>query len=53
MARLFDSNDYTFTSHNGCSTIDYLIVNFSDLYILSTFNVHPFNEWSVIVQYAK
>ena len=44
--RLFDSNDYTFTCHNGSSIIDYLIVNFNDLYILSAFNVHPFNEWS-------
>ena len=41
-----DIGKYTFCSHNGQSTVDYLLLNLSDFEILSYFDVLDFNEFS-------
>lgn len=41
-----DIGKYTFCSHNGQSTVDYLLLKLSDFEILSYFDVLDFNEFS-------
>ena len=45
--RMFeDQGDFTFCSHMGLSTVDYLLLNFHDFDTLDSFCVSLFNEYS-------
>ena len=47
--RIFDDQNigkYTFCSHQGQSTVDYLLMNYSDFDSLSHFDILDFNEFS-------
>ena len=40
------NGEITFYSRNGCSTVDYFLLNFDDLKHVSTFEVNPISEFS-------
>jgi exonuclease III len=44
--RIFNTSNYTFCSNNGCSVIDYLLMNERHFSLVKDFTIEPFNEWS-------
>jgi exonuclease III len=44
--RIFNTSNYTFCSNNGCSVIDYLLMNERHFSLINDFTIDPFNEWS-------
>ena len=41
-----ESGEFTFSSHNGQSVVDYVLANFYDMHMIRKFEILPFNEFS-------
>ena len=41
-----EGGEFTFSSHNGQSVVDYVLASFHDMHMINRFEILPFNEFS-------